>query len=70
MIRDDDSHWGGSKASMEIASQRTTNTMRGGSISSRIIHMRRPFPQMTGIPAKSMDLTCLVYRLVGSQRGL
>ena len=29
----------------------------------------KPFPQMGGIPAKSMDLTCSVYQQVRGQHG-
>ena len=69
MIRDDDSHWGGSEVSVEMTSTRTMNTMRRGSITSRIICIMKPFPQMGGIPAKSMDITCSVYQKVRGQHG-
>ena len=69
MIRNNDSHRGESKASVGMASRRTMNTMRSGSITSRILYMMRPFPQMKGIPAKSMDITCLFCQQEGSRHG-
>ena len=69
MTQNNDSHHGESKVSVGMASQRTTNTTRLGSITSRILYMMRPFPQMNGIPVKSMDITCLFCQQVGSQHG-
>ena len=54
---------------IEMAPRRTTNTMRGGSITSKIIHTMKPFPQKGGIPAGSMDLTCSVCQPEGGQHG-
>ena len=53
--------------SVEMTSRRTMNTMRQGSITSRFFCIMKPFPQMGGIPAKSMDLTCSVYQQVRGQ---
>ena len=54
---------------IEMAPRRTMNTMRLGSITSKIICTMKPFPQKGGIPAGSMDLTSLIGQQEGGQHG-